>query len=175
MENGQSVSRGRYSQLELGMFDSLGVAHIALSRLTAPEVYRLAGEKAFIEGLQGPAVDSLRRCISEIYHGHFMRLTPEWDAMIRLDDDSEQDDDPTGKERCKTLAEISGLTVTCSKQTSGRYFVFKVGSRDVKTVYTYRKAKTFAQGVACGRSAGIRELAARYNVLDPNYPAPGQL
>ena len=50
-----------------------------------------------------------------------------------------------------TLTRISGLPVRGSRNGKGRYFMFGPKDRTIKTVYTYRKAKVFAEGVAIGR------------------------
>lgn len=53
--------------------------------------------------------------------------------------------------RVATLTRISGLTVECYMQSGTRYFVFGPLNQPIKTVCTYRKARTFAEGVAVGR------------------------
>jgi len=55
-------------------------------------------------------------------------------------------------DRLDTLYRISDLRVTCYVKRGVRYFVFwGPDDRTVKSVCTYRKAKTFAEGVALGR------------------------
>jgi len=49
------------------------------------------------------------------------------------------------------LARISGLPVRGKVDGKGRFFMFGPKDRNIKTVYTYRKARAFAQGVAIGR------------------------
>jgi len=51
-----------------------------------------------------------------------------------------------------TLVDISGLPVRGFKNSKGRYFMFGPRDRTTKTIYTYRKARVFAEGVAIGRS-----------------------
>ncbi len=53
-----------------------------------------------------------------------------------------------------TLTRISGLPVRGSRNGKGRYFMFGPKDRTIKTVYTYRKAKVFAEGVAEGVAIG---------------------
>lgn len=49
------------------------------------------------------------------------------------------------------LANISGLPVRGGMDGKKRFFMFGPKDRIIKTVYTYRKARAFAQGVAIGR------------------------
>jgi hypothetical protein len=56
------------------------------------------------------------------------------------------------KDRIDHLKAITGLPVDCYKSKGVWYFVFGDLERPVKTVCTYRKARTFAQGFAAGRS-----------------------
>tara|TARA_Y100000034_G_scaffold6676_1_gene7348 strand:- start:6795 stop:7286 length:492 start_codon:yes stop_codon:yes gene_type:complete len=60
------------------------------------------------------------------------------------------------------LSDQSGLRVTARKEIKGWCFEFYNGTKPVKTVYTYKKAKMFADGVAVGRE------------LPPRNPIPGQ-
>jgi len=50
-----------------------------------------------------------------------------------------------------TLARISDLPVRGFRNGKSRYFMFGSKDRTIKTIYTYRKARAFAQGVAIGR------------------------
>lgn len=58
------------------------------------------------------------------------------------------------QDRVDTLEAITGLPVTCHSARRGavHYFVFGHESSPIKTVWTYRKAKVFAEGFAAGRS-----------------------
>jgi hypothetical protein len=50
-----------------------------------------------------------------------------------------------------TLARISGLSVRGFRDGKSRFFMFGPKDRTIKTIYTYRKAKAFAEGVTIGR------------------------
>jgi hypothetical protein len=51
------------------------------------------------------------------------------------------------QDRVKTLEALSGLRVTVRLEKSDQVFDFFFGSKTVKTVYTYKKAKLFAEGM----------------------------
>ncbi len=60
-------------------------------------------------------------------------------------------------DRVKTLARISGLLVRAWRdphKNNHNVFEFFRGDHVIKTVYTYPKAKVFAEGVAFGRREG---------------------
>lgn len=59
--------------------------------------------------------------------------------------------------RIATLARISGLSVRGFRDGKSRYFMFGPKDRTIKTVYTYRKALVFAEGIAIGRRKRIHE------------------
>jgi len=76
-----------YSRKEVAMFARIGVELEVMRMVTVNQLYNAAVRKAFIENQQGPAVESLRRCIMEWDKGEkdgVRRLTPEWDALIEL-------------------------------------------------------------------------------------------
>jgi hypothetical protein len=56
--------------------------------------------------------------------------------------------DPT---RAEHLAQVSGLRVEVRREKNEEVYEFYRGKEPVKTVFTYRKAKVFAQGVEIGR------------------------
>ncbi len=58
------------------------------------------------------------------------------------------------QERIDHLKALTGLPVAChsARRGSVHYFVFGHESHPIKTVWTYRKAKVFAEGFAAGRS-----------------------
>jgi len=78
-----------WSDKEVAMLQALGAGHL-LERFTEDPllVYRFAMEKAFIEDTRGPAADSLRRCMRALSRCTAYRLTPEWDALIHLEEDT---------------------------------------------------------------------------------------
>jgi hypothetical protein len=53
--------------------------------------------------------------------------------------------------RLETLTRISALKVTFFTDSGEAGFIFWHEGRTLKTVFTYRKAKIFAEGVAIGR------------------------
>lgn len=53
--------------------------------------------------------------------------------------------------RAANLTRVSGLPVRGFRDGKRRYFLFGPPDRTIKTVYTYRKARVFAEGVAIGR------------------------
>ena len=66
----------------------------------------------------------------------------------------------TGKQRCDTLAEISGLVVTSRVEKGQRIFTFALpydSQCHVKETFTYPKAKLFAEGVRLGRELEAAE------------------
>ncbi len=58
------------------------------------------------------------------------------------------------EDRIQTLERISGLQVSHRTEKGQNVFTFGVGTRNkpAKTVFTYRKARIFAEGVALGRT-----------------------
>lgn len=61
-------------------------------------------------------------------------------------------------DRIHTLEQVSGLRVFWGKENNVDCFQFMDGSRTVKTVFTYRKAKIFAEGVRIGKVLMLRTL-----------------
>lgn len=53
-----------------------------------PKVLDCVVMEVFLKNKQGPAVESLRRCVNAIKHSKMYRMTPEYDALIKLDDDA---------------------------------------------------------------------------------------
>ena len=49
------------------------------------ELYKMAGEKAFLEKMDGPEVESVRRCLIALSKGTCYRGTQEWDDMIQFE------------------------------------------------------------------------------------------
>lgn len=82
----------RLSLAEEEMFMSLRMDPELFNYLSPSQLYRAAVEICFLERKEGHAVESLRRCIiawqsdPELRDKNpLCRLTPEWDAMIRLE------------------------------------------------------------------------------------------
>ena len=51
-----------------------------------PSVLDCVVMECFLENKQGSAVESLRRCMNALKHSKMHRMTPEYDALIKLDD-----------------------------------------------------------------------------------------
>lgn len=77
-----------FSEKEKAMFKALGqtknLQFAEQGFLHVGELYKSACEKAFLEELSGPAVDSLRRTMKAWNESAIRRLSPEFDALIRL-------------------------------------------------------------------------------------------
>lgn len=78
------MSRIEISAKERDLFVFFGFSDLV--DVVEPVVlYHLCVEKAFVDDIQGPYVDSLRRCYRALLTCSVYRMTPEWDAMIRMD------------------------------------------------------------------------------------------
>lgn len=53
-----------------------------------PQVLDMVAMECFLENKRGSAVDSLRRCVNALKNSKMYRGTPEYDALITLDDDN---------------------------------------------------------------------------------------
>lgn len=49
-------------------------------------VFEILAKECFLQRLEGSAVDSLRRCLKALEQGIVYRNSPEWEALIILDD-----------------------------------------------------------------------------------------
>jgi len=72
-----------YSEKEKLLFKYFSLDHLMV-QLNPITLYRMAGERAFLDKMEGPEVDSLRRCIIASNNCSVYRVSPEWDAMIEL-------------------------------------------------------------------------------------------
>lgn len=89
----RGVHRAKYSVAEQDMADSI-LKRIYpdpkdtefIYRLSPTQFYSILCGEVFMARLIGPDVDSLRRCIVALQDDKVRRLTPEFDALIRLDD-----------------------------------------------------------------------------------------
>lgn len=75
-----------YSEKEIQMFAALGLRALLDTSITVVQLYKMAVDEAFIENLQGPAVESLRRTYGAMAKCHPYRQTKEWDDLISLED-----------------------------------------------------------------------------------------
>ena len=118
----------QYSEKEWELFRIFGVDQVA-GECAAPQIYRMMVETYFIGDKEFPndAVESLRRCFRALMKFDVYRLTPEWDDLIQLEHEAEEDyDDPCpecgAQLRAKTLAEGGG--VICTNPDCGYWFCF---------------------------------------------------
>jgi len=78
----------QYSDKELQLFEYFGFGKLLVNdgdeRIAAPVIYRMLVEKAFADNMQGPEVESLRRCFNALQQCSPYRLTEEWDALIEF-------------------------------------------------------------------------------------------
>jgi hypothetical protein len=77
--------KNEYSQKEIDLFKYFGYDYfVSDGHISAPVIYRMMVEKAFLEDMKGKPVESLRRCQKALNSCSVYRLTPEWDAMIEM-------------------------------------------------------------------------------------------
>lgn len=70
-----------YSQAEIRIFKDLGLEDLLI--LTAPMLYRIAVEHAFIKNLSGPKIEALRKAAEALlFKGKPYRLTEEFDKLL---------------------------------------------------------------------------------------------
>jgi hypothetical protein len=75
-----------YSQKEIDLIRYFGYDDLIHdNNISAPTIYRMMVEKAFLCDLRGKPVESLRRCQRTLNSCFIYRLTPEWDAMIEME------------------------------------------------------------------------------------------
>lgn len=75
-------------------------------------------------------------------------------------------------DRIRTLEDISGMTVLIRKEKGDNVFMFFFGERpseSIKDVFTYPKAKLFADGIELGRKLGAGMVAV---AMLPIIPVP---
>lgn len=81
-----------FSPKEEEMFKALGLEEeltFAIRGMTSPfQVYQWAVNKCFLGKVEGPAAESLRRLFDRFGNGTDTRLTPEWDNMINLEENT---------------------------------------------------------------------------------------
>jgi len=76
----------KYSAAEEKLFKALGLEHLLKAPILAVGTYRLAIEEAFINNLQGPAVDALRRAGKSMQNSTPYRFTTAFDALIAFEE-----------------------------------------------------------------------------------------
>lgn len=71
-----------YSKAEQALFEALGFKDL-LSHLEPWGLYRMASEKAFVNNLQGPEIEALRRGTKALLVDcKPYRMTPEFDSLV---------------------------------------------------------------------------------------------
>jgi hypothetical protein len=73
-----------YTAKETKLLDALGVSALTRQGISPLRVYEVAAVKAFRENSQGPAYDSLRRCLNYLEDAGNFRGNDEFDALIQL-------------------------------------------------------------------------------------------
>lgn len=76
-----------FSEKEVAMFQALGYEDAVIEHFgqgNPIDLYRIASMDAFINNLDFPAVDSLRRCMQAITNVSMYRRTPAFEGMINL-------------------------------------------------------------------------------------------
>lgn len=69
------------------MLKALGITEPVLKISSPSMIYSMAVARSFAEGATGLAVESLRRCFVALSSATVPRLTPEFDALIVLQED----------------------------------------------------------------------------------------
>ena len=77
------MSGFEYSEKEQQLINYFGFGDIA-DRINPIAMYRMMAEKAFMEEMTGPAVDSLRKCLIAYHKCTIYRMSEEWDNMINV-------------------------------------------------------------------------------------------
>jgi len=75
-----------YSLKEKALFWDLKLEYLLSGSITPLSAYRTAAIVCFKQNLQGKSVESLRKCVIAFEHSTVNRKTPEWDAMIEIDE-----------------------------------------------------------------------------------------
>lgn len=73
------------SEKERAMFTALGLEGQLWLPLPVSSFYEMAVRRVFLGNMQGPAVESLRRCVKALDTGKIYRGTFEWDSLIQLE------------------------------------------------------------------------------------------
>ena len=73
-----------YSPKEIKLLDALDIPPVIRQGISPLRVYETAAVKAFRENRQGPAVDSLRRCLNYLEDAGNFRGNDVFDSLIRL-------------------------------------------------------------------------------------------
>ena len=73
-----------FTAKETRLLDALGVTHPMRNGISPLRVYEAAAVKAFRDNTQGPAADSLRRCLNYLEDAAHFRGNDEFDSLIQL-------------------------------------------------------------------------------------------
>lgn len=72
----------RYSEKEIGLFETLGFDYRFYDHVEPSVMYRMLGEHCFMKSIQGEPAESVRKCINAFWEGYPFRLTKEFDNLI---------------------------------------------------------------------------------------------
>lgn len=87
MNNVRDKHNGGVSDKELLMFVYFGIQLGMIRYLSISDMYQIMVNDAFMKNMEGPAVESLRRCFSAFRNCTTFRETPEFDDLIRMSDE----------------------------------------------------------------------------------------
>lgn len=81
-----------YSEQEIKLFKDLGWTYLFTGSYVENPIepwamYQIAAEQAFINNLQGPIIDALRKGIKAITECKPYRKTPEFEELIKYNED----------------------------------------------------------------------------------------
>lgn len=73
-----------YSMKEAKLMEAFSMKHLCDIIDVPPSLFRICVEQAFINNMQGEAVESLRRIYKACINCNPYRLTPEFEALIEV-------------------------------------------------------------------------------------------
>jgi hypothetical protein len=77
------MSKSEYSDKEALLISSFGYYSLLKEEsISPPTLYAMCAERAFIEGMEGPCVEALRRAMRALQNCTCHRQTLEWDRLI---------------------------------------------------------------------------------------------
>jgi hypothetical protein len=80
----RNMLNNKYSLKEIELLDALDIHPVIRQGISPLRVYETAALKVFRENRQGPAVDSLRRCLNYLEYAGNFRCNDAFDSLIRL-------------------------------------------------------------------------------------------
>jgi hypothetical protein len=73
-----------YTEREIKLIEAFGYGHLVPIIESGPSLYRMCVEKAFIENLEGPHVEALRRAYRAISKCNPYRCTKEFEKLLEF-------------------------------------------------------------------------------------------